>query len=213
MAVVCDQRIGAVRFECPWCGRRHRRVLYAPEEPIDVEFGDVLVGPPCTRFTCACGADLLIIGDPEDFDVIWCNKKLMLLRTWLRSKPKIRPRQGGYYDLVRVPHGHIPVTKLRLWRRLPIPVREIRGDDYFRCPECGSPSFFKIDISCRNCAARGSDSWLLGESILQRWQNRDRRDYFRMFLKRLECLVLPVLVLAGKAWYVRSERRRWQREP
>jgi hypothetical protein len=158
---------------------------------------------------------LLVIGDPDDFDVIWNNEKRMLLQAWLKLEPKVRPRIGNYYDLVRVPHGHVPVGKVFLWKRFPLLVREIRGDDYFKCPECGMPSFFKVDICCRGCAARGANRWSVGENILRRWENRSRRDYFRKFLKDLEILVLPVLALMGKAWYVRSERRHcsdYQRE-
>ena len=203
-----NRKIGSVGFSCPWCGKWHRVRLYEmvkDEEPDD--FGDVLVGPPSNRLTCKCGADLLVLGDTEDFDVIWWNKKEMIGAAWLRSEPFLCPGQGLYYDLVRVPHGHIPVSKVFLWKRFPLLVREIRGDKYFSCPECGMPSFFKVDVCCRECAARGTDRWSVGENILRRWENRSRRDYFRNLLKMLEVLVLPVLALLGKAWYVRSERR------
>ena len=203
-----SRKVGLVSFCCPLCGRLHRVNLYQMvEDEGPDDFGDVLVGPPSNGLTCKCGAELLVLGDPEDFDVIWFNEKEMIRAAWLKTKPFLRPGQGLYYDLVRVPHGHVPVGKVWLWSRFPLIVKEFRGNTYFKCPECGLPSFFKSDICCRNCAANGKSSWFVGENILRRWQNRDRRDYFRKFLKDLEVLVLPVLALMGKAWYVRSERR------
>ena len=210
MLKTLNRKIGSVGFSCPWCEKWHRVHLYEFSDKEPDDYGDVLVGPPANRLTCKCGADLLVIGEPEDFDVVWCNKEKMQLEAWLKLKPKIRSRIGNYYDLIRVPHGHIPVSKIVLWKRFPLLVREIRGDKYFMCPECGNNSFFKSDICCRVCAAHGKASWFVGENILRRWQNRDRRDYFRRFLKNLEVLMLPVLALLGKAWYVRSERRHWK---
>jgi hypothetical protein len=206
--------VGSVGFSCPWCGKWHRVRLYEFRDVHPNDYGDVLIGPPGNRLTCKCGADLLVLGDPAGFDVLWVNEKDMLLKAWLKLKPKLKPGQGGYYDLIRVPHGHVPVTKVFLWCRLPLPVREIRGDTYFRCPECGSLSFFKVDICCRTCAFglelnSPEEYFRARDRLFNRWQNRDRRDYFRNILKRLECLVLPLLVLLGKAWYVRSKRRKY----
>ena len=134
------------------------------------------------------------------------------------KKPRLLSGRGGYYDLVRVPHGHVPVTKVFLWSRLPIPVREIRNDHYFKCPECGAPSFFKIDsaYSCRNCRfgldhADWEDVMRLDRRFQLRWMRTRRHDYFRALWKSLEVLVLPFLVVSGRAWYVYSERKRYQR--
>ena len=205
-----NRKIGSVGFSCLWCGKWHKVSLSQEVSVKPDPFGDYLIGPPANRLTCKCGADLLVIGEPEDFDVIWCNKKEMLGAAWLKTEPFLRPGQGLYYDLVRVPHGHVPVGKVFLWKRFPLLVGEIRSNNYFKCPSCGALSFFKSDICCRDCAANGKYSWIVGENILRRWQNRDRRDYFRKFLKTLEVLVLPVLALLGRAWYVRSDRRHWK---
>lgn len=206
MAVVANKKVGVASFRCPWCSRRHRRTLWVPKWNPDG-------GPPASRFTCACGADLLVLGEPVYPEICWLNREKMLLQAWLRLKPKLRPAQGGYYDLVRVPHGHLPVTKVFLWRRLPIPVREIRDGNYFRCPECGSKSFFKPP-PCRVCISRNEELYRID---FDRWFREadqraakaiqhERRDYFRRFWKQLECFALPLLVLAGRAWYVRSMR-------
>lgn len=133
----------------------------------------------------------------------------------VRGRPcllgKLRPATGRYYDLVHVPHGHIPAPRIRLWSRLPLPVKEFRSWDFFSCPECGKPSFFKLIYMCRSCedileydVVRAA--WVHGQARVAR---RARRNYFRAFLKRLEYLMLPVLVLLGKAWYVRSKRQHW----
>ena len=195
--------LGPVDVECPWCGKNHQCALEETEEIERDDFGDFLGSPPADRFTCACGADLLVIGEPEDFDVIWCNKEKMLLCAWLELKPKVMPIIGNYYDLIRVPHGHIPVSKVFLWKRFPLLVREIRGNDYFKCPSCGGPSFFKVNYQCPICD--DEYGWLR-----PKFRRRERRDYFRKFLKDLEVLVLPVLALMGKAWYVRSGRHHWK---
>ena len=203
--VLKRKNVGSVDFHCPNCGRGYHRTLWEHVEPgsDDEEFG----GFVSAYVDCRCGAKLLAGDSGEECEIYWLNKAEMQQRAWLKLKPKIRPRQGLYYDLVRVPHGHIPVSKIFLWKRFPLLVREIRGDKYFSCPECGMPSFFKVDVCCRGCAARGLNRWSVGENILRRWENRSRRDYFRRLLKDLEVLVLPVLALSGSAWYVRSDRR------
>jgi hypothetical protein len=122
--------------------------------------------------------------------------------------PKTKPAQGLYYDLIRVPHGHIPTPMVNLWSHFPLPVKEFRDDDYYFCPECGGPSFFKIDTMCRSCKDIayydvGRAGWL---HAVQKERWRLRRKYFRNFLKRIEYLILPFLVLIGKAWHVRSLR-------
>lgn len=122
---------------------------------------------------------------------------------------KLRPAAGLYYDLIRVPHGHIPVPRVKLWALLPLPVLEFRDYDFFSCPECGEPSFFKINYACWNCEDVleydcGRKAWRAWQARVHR---RARRIYFRGLVKRLEYLLLPVLLLMGKAWYVRSERK------
>ena len=122
----------------------------------------------------------------------------------MESKVKIQPKYGRYYDLIRVPHGHIPVPLAKLWSRLPIPVKEIRDENYYSCPVCGEPSFFKIRYACRYCLDEFDYDPKLEDWAWKEYQRRMRRDYFRNFLKRIEYLILPFLILIGKAWYVRS---------
>lgn len=112
--------------------------------------------------------------------------------------------KGRYYDLIRVPHGHIPVSKLYLWKNYPIEAKETRTYNYFQCPECGNPSFFKVS-SCEydGFYGYGNDA---EERRWRRVRRRERNDYFRRLWKDLEGLALPFLVLIGKAWYVRSDR-------
>lgn len=206
-----SKKVEHVGFSCPWCGKWHR-VSLSQEIPAKPDpYDDFLIGPPSNRITCKCGADLLILGPAEDFDVIWCNKKKMIGAAWLRPEPFLRPRQGLYYDLVRVPHGHVPTSKVWLWRRFPLLVKEFRGDTYFKCPECGAGSFFKASGRCQSCgwkiAGLSPKAWAKAETNrIYRLLKRERRDYFRRFLKDLEVLFLPVLALTGNAWYVRSER-------
>jgi len=121
-----------------------------------------------------------------------------------------RPREGRYYDLVRVPHGHIPVPKVNMWSGFPIPVREIRGYDYYHCPNCGQPSFFKVNVMCRYCEDDASYDYASDgeqeEAMSRIYRLRSRRNYFREIWKRLEYLILPVLVLLGQSWYVEARR-------
>lgn len=116
--------------------------------------------------------------------------------------PKAKAGKGRYYDLIKVPHGHIPVSRIKLWSKLPIPIKAFRGYGFFKCPECGSPSFFQIVQDCGCCGAFMEDGY-------ERLLRRKRRRYFKGILKRIESLILPILVLTGKAYYVRSERRHW----
>jgi len=115
--------------------------------------------------------------------------------------PKQKAARGLYYDLIRVPHGHIPAPKTNLWSLFPMPVKEYRDYDYYECPECGDPSFFKINYMCQDC-----EEWNDDESAWRRYKRRQRRKYWKELLKRIEYLILPFLVLTGKAWYVRSVR-------
>ena len=111
----------------------------------------------------------------------------------------ITSRKPFYYDLVRIPHGHIPVPRIKLWKYLPMPIKEIRTYGYFHCPECGSPSFFKIIDYCMNC-------YPLREGYEERCNQRLKGEKNRDRWKKLEYMLLPLLVLLGKAWYVPSER-------
>ena len=120
------------------------------------------------------------------------------------NMPKQRATTGLYYDLIRVPHGHIPAPKTNLWSHFPIPVKEFRDYGFFHCPECGRPSFFSINGMCMDCEEEMS--YLQDEEIWRRGMRRRRRKYFKGLLKRIEYLILPFLVLTGKAWYVHSER-------
>jgi len=125
-----------------------------------------------------------------------------------------RPREGRYYDLVRVPHGHIPVPKVNAWSGFPIPFREVRGYDYYRCPNCGGPSFFKVNAMCLDCEDddfnreyESEEDYRSQERDRERkYRLRVRRDFFRGIWKRLEYLVLPALILLGEAWYVEARR-------
>jgi len=120
---------------------------------------------------------------------------------------RIAPKFALYYDLVRVPHGHLPAPRLRLWGRLPLPIRQTRDSNFYRCPECGEPSFFKIDGWCEECNQIMEDCGLEpSRKFYARVVRRKRRTYFRRFLKQIELLFLPLLVVLGKAWYVRSQR-------
>ena len=204
------RNVGSVDFHCPNCGRGYHRTLWEHIEPgsDDEEFG----GFVSAYVDCRCGAKLLAGDSGEECEIYWLNKGEMQQRAWLKLKPKIRPRQGLYYDLVRVPHGHIPTGKVFLWKRFPLLVREIRGNDYFKCPKCRASSFFKVDDECRMCVAKLDElspaDWCRANiRFVVNSARRERRDYFRNLLKTLEVLVLPVLALLGKAWYVRSERR------
>jgi len=126
------------------------------------------------------------------------------MRIKLREQ-KVRPKDGLYYDLIRVPHGHIPAPMTNLWSALPIPVKDERGCDYYYCPNCGEPSFFKINSWCRTCEA-----WdLVDDEIVRRYKRRRRRKYFKEIFKRIEYWFLPILILLGKAWYVGSTRLKW----
>lgn len=115
---------------------------------------------------------------------------------------KLRPKYARYYDLIRVPHGHIPAPMTNFWSKLPIPVKEFRTGDFYSCPICGGPNFFKINYACWWC--QNLDDYQ--EYAYQRYKQRKRREYFRELWKKLEYIFLPLLILFGKAWYVKSKR-------
>lgn len=122
---------------------------------------------------------------------------------------KQRPKYCRYYDLIHVPHGHIPTPKTNLWSHLPLPVKAIRGSRFYYCPCCGQPSFFKIRYACWTCEEDFAYDADYEKKCYARYRRRERRRYFKQLFKRIEYLFLPILVLLGKAWYVRSVRRHY----
>jgi len=219
---------GFAAFNCVHCGIYHKVSLSQeiPKGKIKIDpFDDFLVGPPGARITCSCGADLLVLGEPDSFDVIWCNRKELFQALVLKSKPCALAAEGLYYDLIRVPHGHVPAGKVWLWRRFPLVVKEFRGDGFFKCPECGQANFFKSCHFCPSSSFQTMDDFFyqaygaLGAkrqmdllAYRRRCTARARRDYFRRFIKDVEVLFLPVFALLGKAWYIRSERTHFSDE-
>ena len=117
------------------------------------------------------------------------------IKEYLRKNlRRVAPINGFYYDLIRVPHGHIPAPLVRLWSRLPLPIKEFRKYDYYHCPICGEPSFFKgVCDDCFFYYPFETDTW---------YKQTARKEYFRQILKRIECIFLPFLAFFGKAWYV-----------
>jgi len=112
-------------------------------------------------------------------------------------------RKSLYYDLVRVPHGHIPAPMVGFWSWLPLPVKGKRDGRMFFCPVCGMPSFFKVFDQCRWCEDWDDtphDEWV------KEYERKRRREKWRARWKRLEYVLLPILMLTGKAWYIRSVR-------
>jgi len=107
----------------------------------------------------------------------------------LRLKAKlqgqaVQPCMGRYYDLLHLPHGHLPVPMLKRWRHFPIPTQHIRDEYFYSCPVCGEPSFFRENPCCQEC-------WgLYGEPSRSDWltrrMNRNRRkNYFKNMRKRI----------------------------
>lgn len=106
-----------------------------------------------------------------------------------------------YYDLVKIPHGHVPAPMVRFWRWLPMPLNGYRTEWTFSCPVCGEPSFFKIWDMCWDCEQYGD--WSYDDD---RYKRRREREKWRRRWKTLEYVFLPLLVLLGKSWYLRSTR-------
>lgn len=106
---------------------------------------------------------------------------------------------GFYYDLVRVPHGHIPAPMVKFWKKLPIPIGGQRDTKTFHCINCGAPSFFKNPDYCFSCATYRWDSH--DEDHKEKEKRRQRK-------KDIEYALLPILILLGKAWYLRTTRFR-----
>lgn len=112
-----------------------------------------------------------------------------------------RCSEALYYDLIKTPHGHIPAPKVKVWSWLPIPISGYRNDFTFSCPCCGSPSFFKLWDCCRECEYYGGYQY-----DAEKWKLKRRREKWRNRWKQLEYAILPLLVLFGKASYLRTTR-------
>jgi hypothetical protein len=95
---------------------------------------------------------------------------------------------------------------VNLWSGLPLSVKGVRGEDFYFCPVCGEPSFFKIRYACRWCEEDLVYEDGLEEWAYRRYERKLRRDYFRELWKKIEYLFLPVLAVFGKAYYVKSTR-------
>ena len=117
----------------------------------------------------------------------------------------VKPRDASYYDLIRTIHGHTPAPKLRFWKGLSIPVKELRDGNTFTCPQCGEGSFFKTFSSCNSCR-----DWLDWDEYPNHYNAG--REKARRLLKDIECALLPLLILAGKAWYMPSTRSKFYGE-
>lgn len=117
----------------------------------------------------------------------------------------VNPRDASYYDLVRTPSGHTPAPKLRFWKWLSVPVKELRDNNTFTCPRCGEGSFFKTWTYCDNC-----NEYLDWNEYPNTYDSK--REKRRRLLKDIECAILPILLLFGKAWYMPSIRGKWPGE-
>jgi len=119
-------------------------------------------------------------------------------------------KNAKYYDLVRIPHGHIPAPMIKFWGWLPIPIKGKRDWNTFCCPVCGQGSFYKIDYMCRECEQWYDDD----EAQYQYYLKRMKKQKHRKLLKKIEHGLLPILVLFGKVWYMPSVRlstqERWE---
>lgn len=125
----------------------------------------------------------------------------------------ISSEKGRYYDLIRIPHGHIPAPKVKFWGGLPIPIKGERTQDTFSCPSCGRSSFFKVFHQCRVCEWEQEDDWETWKYNEGRYQKRLKREKWRKRWKKLEYALLPFLILIGKAWYIRSARTHYLDSP
>jgi len=110
-------------------------------------------------------------------------------------------KNANYYDLVRIPHGHIPAPMIKFWDWLLIPVKGQRDYSTFHCNICGSSNFFKQGYGCNDCG--GSYPGMDDEND---WKNNQLKEKTRKKWKHLEHAILPLLILFGKAWYMPSVR-------
>ena len=96
-----------------------------------------------------------------------------------------------YYDLIEVPHGHIPAPLLfPLYRFIPLREGEPRDESFFSCPICGAASFFSG--VCSFCEEELSDPELRKYEV---------HEGIRHLLKSIEHLFIPVLWLFGAVKY------------
>jgi hypothetical protein len=114
----------------------------------------------------------------------------------------VKPRDASYYDLIRTPHGHTPAPKLKYWRWLSVPVRELRDEYTFTCPRCGEGSFFKTWTYCDSCK-----EYLDWNEYPNTYDSK--REKHRRLAKDIECAFLPLLILFRVAWYMPSTRAKW----
>ena len=113
-----------------------------------------------------------------------------------------------YYDLVKIPHGHIPAPMVKFWSWLPIPIKGKRTSTTFFCPNCGEPSFFKIRERCNWCEQwwDENDDEVSYKEMRKKYDWKRKREKWRRRWKELEYALLPLLILFGKAGYLRSVR-------
>ena len=111
-----------------------------------------------------------------------------------------------YYDLIKIPHGHIPAPMVEFWKWLPIPVVGKRTSKTFYCPNCGCSSFFKANYSCESCREYYEDTEESYKRWNKRYEQRRKREKKRARWKNIEYAILPLLILTGKAGYLRSIR-------
>jgi len=116
----------------------------------------------------------------------------------------VKPQEACYYDLIRLPHGHVPAPKAHFWSWLSVPVKTVRDYNTFTCPTCGEGTFFKTWSDCGNCRYDFND--------LSASHYDERREKLRGILKNLEYALLPLLILLGEAWYMPSTRPKGYRE-
>ena len=105
--------------------------------------------------------------------------------------------------MIQIPHGHIPAPLIiKLYQYLPIPAGKKRDNDFYSCPECKSPSFFKITGCCDICEIREEQEYY------ERWQKREREDRRREKFKKIEHVFLPILLIFSLVRYNRSVIRK-----
>jgi hypothetical protein len=131
----------------------------------------------------------------EQLDITWHGPEKVKYRV---AFDKMKPEEGNYYDLIRVPHGHVPAPKVKLWGGYAVPIKEVRDECTFHCLRCGEPNFFKVHY-CNECVE-------YGENVVV--EVDETREKIRRIIKDAEAALLPLLVLLGVAWYMPSVRTR-----
>ena len=110
--------------------------------------------------------------------------------------------------MIQIPHGHIPAPLIiKLYQYLLIPAGKKRENDFYSCPECGRPSFFKITKWCDICDEEIQDEEKYAE-YYERWQSRERENRRRQKFKKIEHVLLPILLIFGLVRYNRSVKRK-----